>query len=176
MIVGSGELYSIPEEKKNQKHQQFFDSLMQKYDEYYEPAQFVLHNDVYIDRIIRGDYSPTELYMRRRIDSGLSDLTSKKMYYYANDYVYTDWGGDWGDVEYVIQTDTAFSHSGYIYLWLYDTGETMTLQTDTGFERDVSVYEYFTTEQMEMLNEDYTQAKNESEKLSDELIDMLNKG
>ena len=170
------ELYSIPEEKKNQKHQQFLDALLKKYDEYYEPARFVLNNDVYIDRIIKGDYSPTELYMRRRIDSWLSDLTTKKMYYYANDYVYDDWGGDWGDLEYVIETEEAFSDSGYMYLWLYDTGETMTLQTEAGFERDVPVYEYFTTEQMEKLNEDYTQAKNESDKLADEIIDMINKG
>ena len=169
------ELYNVSDEKKDKEHEQFLNSVSGKCDEYLEPAEFVLYNVAYIDRLNRGDYYPIELYLQRKIDSGLSDMFKGKMYYYANNYIYNDWGGDWGDEEYIIVTDEAFADSGYIYLWLYDTGETMTIKTSTGFERAVPIYEYRTTEQIEQLQNDYEQAETQCSKLAGELIDMLNK-
>ena len=170
------ELYCVADEKKNQNHKKFLDSLMKKCNDYLEPAEFMLHNVAYMDSLERGSFYPTELYLRRRIDSWLSDLIEGKMYYYANNYVYDEWGLNWGDEEYVIETEEAFSDDGYIYFWIYNTGTTMRIKTDAGFERDVPVYRYFTTEQVDQLKRDYKQAETKSSKIAGELIDMLNKG
>lgn len=124
-------------------------------------------------------------YIRYKINiSTLDSIVGKIMkmkdyYYYANNAVYNSFFNDWtyGDDEYVIGVDNAFSEGGCRELYGYFNGETMPLQTQDGFEREVPIFVVCSAEEHQAISEafeEYSLLGKKSEQLYDEILNGIN--
>lgn len=82
---------------------------------------------------------------------------SKVYYYYANDVVYNSLIESYlaGEAEYVLMCTEPFAKGGVQNVYAAATGEFMTLESSTGFVRNVEIYECIPASQVEQMAEDY---------------------
>lgn len=110
----------------------------------YENAEIY---DIYVVNIIKNTF-------RSRISKFLNSDKSYK--YYAHDAVYDSDLEKYlgGEQEFAFKTYEKLPRSGYYQLYLIDTGEVCTIQSDDGFERDIEVYEEFSEDKYNQILKD----------------------
>ena len=113
---------------------------------------------------------PYNFYVQYRIETAYDDTIvgfleknlaaatpSKVYYYYANDVVYNSLFESYlaGEVEYVLMCTEPFAKGGAQNVYVAATGAFLTLESSTGFVRDVEIYECIPATQVEQMTEDY---------------------
>lgn len=117
-----------------------------------------------------GNILSYNYYVRYRLETAYDDTIvgfleknlaeaapSEVYYYYANDAVYDSLINDYvsGEGEYVLMCTEPFEKGGVQNVYVSETDAVMTLESSTGFVRDVEIYECIPASQAEQMTEDY---------------------
>ena len=129
---------------------------------------------MYINNRINVDYG---IDVVNSIAELMNQASDDQIYYYsASDVDYEFYGTYPGDKDYIVMTSKPFSEAGAYNLLLFNTGETKTVTTSGGFEKEVEVFELVSQNEIDILKADmesYSEYESGAEKAYSSIVYVL---